>query len=413
MSYNPLNPNGQASAANSSPVTLSNENVQDLYVTGQANQTALSNNVLLAVAGTSSNDLTGYRSASVQLICPAGTYTTGAVIFEGSNDNINFQAIPVWNQNILTGTPITSAITLVTTTSLVYTFSVTTRYVRCRISTGVTGAGASVQAFSKFSQTSWTPTIFQIAQATAANLNVTATIGSGTVTTVGAVTNSNRALPTQITDVASAAITTTTTTATLTPTNGCSYWVEIPVTVVSGTTPTMDVQVQESDDGGTNWYAVYDFPRITATGAYRSPKMPFRGNRVRYVQTIAGTTPSFTRAINRLQSSDSVADIKQMIDRTIVLTALSSVTPSLNVQDCRNLMLSINIGAVVTTPPTIQLQGSDDYGATWYNIGSTLLSVASSTVQTTVSNINSYFVRAIVTNAGVGVTAGYVLVKGF
>ena len=44
------------------------------------------------------------------------------------------------------------------------------------------------------------------------------------------------AIPGIITDVASAALTTTTTTATLTPTFGNSYQVNIPVTAVSGTT---------------------------------------------------------------------------------------------------------------------------------------------------------------------------------
>jgi hypothetical protein len=62
--------------------------------------------------------------------------------------------------------------------------------------------------------------------------------------------------------------------------------VNIPVTAVTGTSPTMDVRIEESDDSGTNWYTVYDFPRITATGIYRSPLIPLVGNRIRYVQTI-------------------------------------------------------------------------------------------------------------------------------
>jgi len=106
----------------------------------------------------------------------------------------------------------------------------------------------------------------------------------------------------QVTDVASAAITTTTTTATLSPNTGNGYQVVIPVTAVSGTTPTLSVKIQESDDSGTNWYDRYTFPTITATGIYRSPILRLRGTRIRYVQTITGTTPSFTRAILRNQS---------------------------------------------------------------------------------------------------------------
>jgi hypothetical protein len=106
-----------------------------------------------------------------------------------------------------------------------------------------------------------------------------------------------------LTDVASAAITTTATTGAFTPTVGTSYEVNIPVTVVTGTSPTMQVNIEESDDSGTNWFVVYQFPIITATGMYRSPVLNLIGNRVRYVQTITGTTPSFTRSINRIQSN--------------------------------------------------------------------------------------------------------------
>ena len=238
------------------------------------------------------------------------------------------------------------------------------------------------------------------------------TISSGTVTTVSSVTSDQLAIPGIIADVASAALTTTTTTATLTPTFGNSYQVNIPVTVVSGTSPTLDVQIQESADTGTNWYAVYDFPRITATGSYNSPPLPLTGNRVRYVQTVSGTTPSFTRAINRLQASQSYPMYRQMIDRTIVLTTLSSTTASLFTQGCKNAQLVVNIGAATTTP-AIQLQGSDDAGLTWYAVGTPLTAVANSTVQLTVTNMTSQFMRAIVTTAGSAVTAGYVLVRGF
>lgn len=233
-----------------------------------------------------------------------------------------------------------------------------------------------------------------------------------TVTTVGSVTSANLAIPGTIADVASAALTTTTTTATLTPTFGVSYQVNIPVTVVSGTSPTLDVSIEESDDTGTNWYKVYDFPRITATGIYRSPHLPFFGNRVRYVQTVGGATPSFTRAINRLQSNYPALPQRQLIDRTISLTTLNSTTPIILARDCGNAtQLIVSVGAITTTAPAIQLEGSDDFGTTWYSIGSPLTAVANSTVQATVIDINAAALRARVSTAGVGVTANYVMIK--
>lgn len=235
-----------------------------------------------------------------------------------------------------------------------------------------------------------------------------------TVTTVGTVTNGNVGKPSSITDVASAALTTTTTTATLTPTFGSSYQVIIPVTTVTGSSPTLDIQVQESRDGGTNWIAVYDFPRIVTAGSYTSPLITFTGTSVRYVQTVGGTTPSFTRAVLRLQSSiNSPSIIRQIIDRTISLTTLSSNTPNLIVeQGTRNVQLTVNIGAA-TSAPVLQIMASDDAGSTWYAVGSTLTTIASSTVSLTLTNVTAQMLRATVSTAGTGVTAGYVLLRAY
>ena len=230
--------------------------------------------------------------------------------------------------------------------------------------------------------------------------------------TLAAVTSANLGIPALVADVASAALTATATVAAITPAFGTSYEVNIPVTAVTGTTPTMDVVVQESDDTGTNWYDVYHFPRITAAGMYRSPMLPLTGNRVRYVQTVGGTTPSFTRAINRLQISRDVPALRQLIDRAVSLTTLNATTASLQAQDCGNRMqLVVNVGAITTTAPQLQLEGSDDNGTTWYLVGTPLTAVASSTVQLTVNDIHVQLLRARVSTAGVGVTAGYVLLK--
>lgn len=249
------------------------------------------------------------------------------------------------------------------------------------------------------------------------------TVSSGTITAVTAITNAlptganvignvNLAFATSVADVASAAITTTTTVAAITPTFGIAYQVNIPVTVVTGTTPTMDVRIEESDDGGTNWFTVYDFPRITAVGMYRSPNIPVSGNRVRYVQTIGGTTPSFTRAINRLQTNYPALAVRQLVDRTIVPNTLNSVTPTLLTRDCGNsTQLVVNMGAITTTAPQFQLEGSEDFGATWYAIGTPLTGVASSTVQVTINSINAAAIRVRVSTAGVGATLGYVMMK--
>jgi hypothetical protein len=265
-----------------------------------------------------------------------------------------------------------------------------------------------IQGFRSLGQQNAVPVQLQAGVAT----NPIGTVALAGGQTLGAVTAANLGSPGVIADVASAALTTSTTTAAFTPTFGTSYEVNVPVTAVAGTSPTLDFAVDESDDGGVSWFRVYDFPRIIATGTYRSPKLPLTGNRVRYVQTVGGAGASFTRSVNRLQSSDDVPPIRQIVDRTVSLTTPNSVTPSLNVQNCRNAQLVINLGAA-TTPPALQLEGTDDNGASWYAIGSPLTGVASSSVPLTVNNIQAQLLRARVSTAGATVTAGYVLIKGF
>lgn len=160
---------GQSATWQSLPVSLSTQNISDSSITGQSAQTATVNNILTSASGTAAIDATGYRSGSVQIV---STGTGGTFIFEGSNDNSNFQTIPVYSQLILTGTPIVAAITP-TATNLIYVFPINCRYIRLRIATTITGG--SIHAFTKLMQTPFTPAVFQVAQATTANLQTTST----------------------------------------------------------------------------------------------------------------------------------------------------------------------------------------------------------------------------------------------
>lgn len=184
---------GQATSANSQSVVIAsdqsaiNEMAPDLLVTGQSAQTATVNNILTVASGSAATNLTGYKSASVQVV---STGSGGTFIFEGSNDNASWITLPVFNQLILTGTPITAAVTA-TSSQIIYSFPVTAQYVRLRIATTITGG--SIQAFSKFMQATYSPAVMQVAQTTAANLATTATIASGTVTTVTTLANGQTA----------------------------------------------------------------------------------------------------------------------------------------------------------------------------------------------------------------------------
>lgn len=221
---------------------------------------------------------------------------------------------------------------------------------------------------------------------------------------------------TMVADVASAAITSSVTSSTITPGTLGNVGVHahsfsVVVTAVSGTSPTMDVWIEESPDNGTNWVRIYEFPRITANGTYVTPLLRAQwGTRYRYVQNLAGTSPSFTRAINRTIFGGVPGVLhKQFFDRSIVLTTLNSTTPTYNVDGCNFFQTFVNLGAA-TTPPVLQLQGSED-GTNWYAIGSTFTPTASTTTTTVNKDTMPKFARVIVATAGATVTPGYISLK--
>lgn len=71
----------------------------------------------------------------------------------------------------------------------------------------------------------------------------------------------------------------------------------LAVTAASGTTPTLDVVIEDTLDG-TNWNTVATFTQKTAaaTQAVDVTGVVF-GDRLRVRWTVTGTTPSFTFAV--------------------------------------------------------------------------------------------------------------------
>ena len=70
------------------------------------------------------------------------------------------------------------------------------------------------------------------------------------------------------------------------------YDIAVIAQAVSGTTPTMDIKVQESDDGST-WVDLAVFPQMTAKGEWHR-KVKTEKERLRLDYNAGGTTPSFT-----------------------------------------------------------------------------------------------------------------------
>lgn len=249
-----------------------------------------------------------------------------------------------------------------------------------------------------------------LVQPTAANAGQVNVVG-GTVGVTGSV--ATQAIPNQIAnDIVSGAITTTATSSSISPANNAlSNEFNVMVTAVSGTNPTLDVVVQESDDTGVNWYDVYHFPRITAIGQYRSPLIPLTGNRIRYVRTVSGTSPSFTNAVNRQQSNTPQPLQRQFSDRTIAPNTLNSVTPTFFVEGCADLNVFVCMGAVTTTAPVLAFEISYD-NVNWWQVGADIITAASTNSLLQASNVLGRFARIRVKTAGSGATLNYVVVKG-
>ena len=71
---------------------------------------------------------------------------------------------------------------------------------------------------------------------------------------------------------------------------------QLDVTAASGTTPTLDVKIQDTLDG-TNWNDLVAFTQATATTReIKTVTTPF-SDRLRVLYTIGGTTPSFTFSV--------------------------------------------------------------------------------------------------------------------
>lgn len=159
---------GDADSSGAQPVTE-----LPLILTGAAAQTAVVNNILEPTSGAAGTNVSSYRAASVQVV---STGTGGTFIFEQSNDGTNWVALPVFNAALVTGVPITAAITA-TASQIIYTFPVRCAFLRLRIATTITGG--SIRAFTRLSTEPWTAAAQLVASNTAGNMLVTA---SGTVT---------------------------------------------------------------------------------------------------------------------------------------------------------------------------------------------------------------------------------------
>jgi hypothetical protein len=310
-----------------------------LSISGFNSIAALNNNLLDNSGNGLSTDVRDYQSGKLYIF---STATSGNYLVQGAFDfgfSIGSHAIQLFESIVQNQNPIVTPISLTSSTRIFDINLQGINFLRVILNSAIAG----VRAFIVLSPAAFVPSQTNIQQATAANLN--AVVSQSIAANLNAVVSQTSAgnlqslvslaIPSLISDIPSSAITATVSTA-ITPTLGSNYIVSCFVTVVSGTSPSLILRVEESDDSGTNWFTVYIFPVITAVGNYRSPRLKLMGNRIRYVQTVAGTTPSFTRSISRMQLHTDSDNFRQTVPTTtngsigVANTAQVAIAPNGN-----------------------------------------------------------------------------------
>lgn len=72
--------------------------------------------------------------------------------------------------------------------------------------------------------------------------------------------------------------------------------VMVDVTAVSGTSPTLDVDIEVSPDGGTTWFVAASFTQWNNTTGKKLLALTTCGSLFRVAYKLGGTSPSFTFA---------------------------------------------------------------------------------------------------------------------
>jgi hypothetical protein len=125
---------GSQPVVNSVPVALAQEQINDLIIQSGPKIGRLGENILTPTGGPI--DCLQYRSIALQVNTQASA--TGAIIFEGSNDGVNFTFVSMYDAAALTTIPVNS-FSLAASTVRYFIAPLYFRYFRARISTVLGG----------------------------------------------------------------------------------------------------------------------------------------------------------------------------------------------------------------------------------------------------------------------------------
>lgn len=186
---------GQSPAVNSVPVTLSNENILDRYISSRNIGTPLNNLTVIPMDGAepiSTNpggwiDVSQYRSIYVNMVCQ-GTLT-GTITIECSNDGINLLNTPGYNfydtqvLDVQLFATTSGAMSLGTNKVATRVGNLSWRYVRFRVTAAIAGSGTvAVTAMLRM-----TIAPYNTSQVNAVGFNGNAPVSNASMTSAGTV----------------------------------------------------------------------------------------------------------------------------------------------------------------------------------------------------------------------------------
>lgn len=216
-----------------------------------------------------------------------------------------------------------------------------------------------------------------------------------------AITTSDDAAPVITrTDIASAARTTTGNSGVLDTQGFGTLSFQFVVSAASGTLPTLDFEIQSSEDQ-INWGIVFDSQRFTTSGAQRLGAIRISARYYRIVWTIGGTTPSFTfSCVTTLKSDASLRSVGMIRYQDIDFTINGNASSRFTAASCANVGIEVERGAGGVAAG-FTVQASQD-GNVWVSVSTNQTVSASAGAAINFSGQAYYYYRLITSNSIVG-----------
>lgn len=170
------------------------------------------------------------------------------------------------------------------------------------------------------------------------------------------------------------------------------------ISAVSGTTPTLQIDIETSIDG-VNWSTRQSTRRFTATGSQN-----IQGNRLtsryyRYAWIVTGTTPSFTATItSTLKSYMPLANATLFRYADVDLQTIGNFSSTFSCLGNANVTVMMVRSADGGTNANVVLQASND-SLNWADVTAAIPVNSGTTTNNTFSSIAHRFFRARVSNA--------------